>query len=122
VSMDNRGGPFKGAVTEGGEQWIPYQPGTLPTPAFPEFVSGHSIFSAAAGRTPLAEKGYRGKGWQPLFPPQHTVAAEREQRSDSKSSYKLSGRGPDDLRHASLIFRASPVVSNLTHSDTVGST
>lgn len=31
-----------------GETWIPYQPGTFPTPPFPEHVSGHSTFSAAA--------------------------------------------------------------------------
>ena len=29
---------------------------------------------------PLAEKGVRGKGRQPLSPPQHTVTPEREQR------------------------------------------
>jgi hypothetical protein len=31
-----------------GRNWIPYQPAQFPTPAFPEFVSGHSAFSAAA--------------------------------------------------------------------------
>jgi len=31
-----------------GETWIPYQPSTFPTPPFPEHVSGHSAFSAAA--------------------------------------------------------------------------
>jgi hypothetical protein len=30
-----------------GESWMPYQPATFPTPPFPEFVSGHSTFSAA---------------------------------------------------------------------------
>ncbi len=29
---------------------------------------------------PLAEKGVRGKGRQPLSPPQHTETPEREQR------------------------------------------
>jgi hypothetical protein len=33
---------------------------------------------------PLAEKGVRGKGRQPLSPHQHTVSPEREQRSDSQ--------------------------------------
>ena len=32
---------------------------------------------------PLAEKGVRGKGRQPLSPPQLTLAPEREQRSGS---------------------------------------
>jgi hypothetical protein len=27
--------------------WIPYQPSTFPTPPFPEYISGHSAFSAA---------------------------------------------------------------------------
>jgi hypothetical protein len=41
------GGPFEGTVTEDGSQWIPYQPSTFPTPPFPEYISGHSAFSAA---------------------------------------------------------------------------
>lgn len=35
-------GPIKG------EAWVPFQPSTFPTPPFPEHVSGHSTFSAAA--------------------------------------------------------------------------
>lgn len=45
------GGPGKGIVEMDGSQWIPYQPATFPTPPFPDFVSGHSTFSAAAART-----------------------------------------------------------------------
>jgi hypothetical protein len=30
-----------------GKYWIPYQLSTFPTPPFPEFISGHSAFSAA---------------------------------------------------------------------------
>jgi hypothetical protein len=41
------GGPFNGTVTMDGRFWIPYQPSTFPTPPFPEYISGHSIFSAA---------------------------------------------------------------------------
>ena len=33
-----------------GSQWLPYQPATFPTPPFPEYVSGHSTYSAAAAR------------------------------------------------------------------------
>ena len=47
------GGPGKGTVWMDGGQWIPYQPSTFPTPPFPEYVSGHSTFSAA-GATILA--------------------------------------------------------------------
>ncbi len=41
------GGPGKGTVTMDGEDWIPYQPVSFPTPPFPQFISGHSTFSAA---------------------------------------------------------------------------
>jgi hypothetical protein len=40
-------GPFKGTQTILGEHWQAYQTGAVPTPAFPEFSSGHSAFSAA---------------------------------------------------------------------------
>jgi hypothetical protein len=42
------GGPGKGTVEMDGSAWIPYQPTVFPTPPFPDFVSGHSTFSAAA--------------------------------------------------------------------------
>jgi hypothetical protein len=41
------GGPGNGTVAMDGKSWIPYQLSTFPTPPFPEFISGHSIFSAA---------------------------------------------------------------------------
>jgi hypothetical protein len=44
------GGPGKGTVEMDGSQWIPYQLATFPTPPFPDYVSGHSTFSAAAAR------------------------------------------------------------------------
>jgi hypothetical protein len=36
---------WRGSVR--GEEWLPYQKDTVVTPPFPEFVSGHSTFSAA---------------------------------------------------------------------------
>jgi hypothetical protein len=44
------GGPGKGTMEMDGSQWIPYQPATAPTPPFPDYVSGHSTYSAAAAR------------------------------------------------------------------------
>ena len=44
------GGPGEGTVEMNGSQWIPYQLATFPTPPFPEYVSGHSTYSAAAAR------------------------------------------------------------------------
>lgn len=41
------GGPYKGVVVMRGELWQPYQPTNVVTPPFPEFISGHSIFSSA---------------------------------------------------------------------------
>ena len=41
-------GPCRGTQQVLGEQWLPYQPATIVTPPFPEYVSGHSTFSAAA--------------------------------------------------------------------------
>ena len=42
------GGPGLGTQTIPAESWRPYQSLTFVTPAFPEYVSGHSTFSAAA--------------------------------------------------------------------------
>lgn len=40
-------GPNKGTDWIMGEDWQPYQAATVVTPPFPEFYSGHSVFSAA---------------------------------------------------------------------------
>jgi hypothetical protein len=40
-------GPHQGTQLIDGATWIPYQRNTFPTPAFPEYASGHSCFSAA---------------------------------------------------------------------------
>jgi hypothetical protein len=41
------GGPGKGTQTIDGGQFMPYQEALVVTPPFPEYVSGHSTFSAA---------------------------------------------------------------------------
>jgi hypothetical protein len=43
-------GPYKGYGPVKGENWIPYQELTVVIPPFPEYVSGHSTFSAAGVR------------------------------------------------------------------------
>ena len=50
-------GPYKGTQTISGEQWQAYQTGVQPTPAFPEFSSGHSAFSAAGAEVLKAFTG-----------------------------------------------------------------
>jgi hypothetical protein len=41
-------GPYQGTKTIRGEDWLPYQRANFVTPSFPEYLSGHSTFSAAA--------------------------------------------------------------------------
>jgi hypothetical protein len=43
-------GPYQGYGLVKGENWIPYQELNVVTPPFPEYVSGHSTFSAAGAR------------------------------------------------------------------------
>ncbi|MQA27487.1 MAG: phosphoesterase [Micromonosporaceae bacterium] len=43
-------GPGKGTAPIDGGVWTPYQPFWFPTPPFPEYLSGHSAFSAAAAQ------------------------------------------------------------------------
>jgi hypothetical protein len=40
-------GPFRGTQEIDGGDWQPYQAATVVTPPFPEYISGHSTFSAA---------------------------------------------------------------------------
>jgi hypothetical protein len=47
-------GPGKGYGTVMGQNWLPYQEPNVLTPPFPEYVSGHSTFSAA-GRTVMLQ-------------------------------------------------------------------
>jgi hypothetical protein len=42
------GGPYQGTRTIRGEDWLPYQRANFITPSFPEYLSGHSTFSAVA--------------------------------------------------------------------------
>ncbi|MDQ2870603.1 MAG: vanadium-dependent haloperoxidase [Acidobacteriota bacterium] len=44
------GGPGLGTVTMLGETWRPYQVPNVVTPPFPEFFSGHSVFSATGAQ------------------------------------------------------------------------
>jgi hypothetical protein len=50
IQIQSWGGPGKGTVKMDGSQWIPYEPATFPTSPDPEYVSGHSTYSAAAAR------------------------------------------------------------------------
>ena len=60
--------PGHAALIDGGD-WHPYQPATFVTPPFPEFVSGHSTFSAGGGGAAALHRERR------LRRPPATVAA-----------------------------------------------
>jgi hypothetical protein len=51
------GGPYQGTKTILGQEWRPYQRDTFVTPSFPEYLSGHSTFSAAAAMLLKAATG-----------------------------------------------------------------
>jgi hypothetical protein len=62
------GGPAKGTVEMDGSQWLPYQPATSPTPPFPDYVSGHSTFSAAAAYVLSSWTGSNRFGYSVTLP------------------------------------------------------
>ena len=51
------GGPGVGTAWLRGEDWKPYQRPSNPSPSFPEFISGHSTFSAAASTVMAGIRG-----------------------------------------------------------------
>ncbi len=57
-----------GTTTFSGEQWLPYQAAGIVTPPFPEYVSGHSAFSAAAAAALRNVKGSDVFGFAVTFP------------------------------------------------------
>jgi hypothetical protein len=54
------GGPGRPVEWIPGEKWMPYNPGSNLTPAFPSFISGHSTFSAASA---VALQGFTGSDY-----------------------------------------------------------
>jgi hypothetical protein len=76
-------GPDKGTRTIDGKNWQPYQQATVVTPAFPEYVSGHSCFSASAAevfkRFTQSDRfglSYTLKAKQSAFEPGHEPARD----------------------------------------------
>jgi hypothetical protein len=68
-------GTEAGVRSVAGEIWLPYQPSTFPTPPFPEYVSGHSCFSAAAAEVLRSFTGSEAFGASASFPA-HSAALE----------------------------------------------
>ena len=57
------GGPGAGTVSMLGEQWRPYQLPNVVTPPFPEFFSGHSVFSATGAQILASATGSDAFGY-----------------------------------------------------------
>jgi hypothetical protein len=61
-------GPFQGTRTFDGSQFGTYQEATVVTPPFPEYISGHSTFSAAAAEVLRSFTGSDAFGDSALIP------------------------------------------------------
>lgn len=97
------GGPGKGTVAIDGSQWIPYQPTTFPTPPFPDFVSGHSTYSAAAAAIFVSWTGSDRFGYsitipagsskvEPGITPAHDMVHKWETFTDAANEAGMSRR------------------------------
>jgi hypothetical protein len=62
------GGPGKGTRAIRGGDWLPYQPPSVVTPPFGEYVSGHSTFSAAAAEVLASFTGSQRFGFSVRIP------------------------------------------------------
>ena len=62
------GGPGRGTRAIRGEDWLPYQPPTVITPPFAEYVSGHSTFSAASAEVLASFTGSQRFGLSVTIP------------------------------------------------------
>ncbi|HEV2064802.1 MAG TPA: vanadium-dependent haloperoxidase, partial [Thermoanaerobaculia bacterium] len=68
VPISSWGGPFQGTQLIPGDRWRPYQLGTVVTPPFPEFFSGHSVYSAAGAEILKTFTGSDTLGFSVLIP------------------------------------------------------
>jgi hypothetical protein len=111
------GGPGKGTVVMDGSQWVPYQPTTFPTPPFPDYVSGHSAYSAAAASILAAWTGSDRFGDSVMIPagsskieagitPKQTLVFSWATFSDAANDAGISRRyGGIHFRRADLVGR-----------------
>lgn len=111
------GGPGKGTIEIDGSQWIPYQPASFPTPPFPDYVSGHSTYSAAAAGILMSWTGSDRFGYsvalsagssriEPGITPRRQVVLSWENFTDAANEAGLSRRyGGIHFRRADLVGR-----------------
>jgi hypothetical protein len=111
------GGPGKGTIQMDGSRWIPYQSATFPTPPFPDFVSGHSTYSAAAAQVLRSFTGSDNFGnsvtlaagsskIEPGLTPAHPVLLKWETFTEASNEAGMSRRyGGIHFRGADLAGR-----------------
>lgn len=63
------GGPGRPTENIPGEQWMPYNPGSNLTPAFPSYISGHAMFSNASAEILKSFTGSDHMGFTTVIPP-----------------------------------------------------
>ena len=63
------GGPGRPTESIPGEKWMPYNPGSNLTPAFPGYISGHSTFSSASATVLKLFTGRDDFGFATEIPP-----------------------------------------------------
>jgi hypothetical protein len=112
------GGPGKGTVAMDGAQWIPYQAATFPTPPFPDYVSGHSTYSAAAAEILELWTGNDHFGdsitlpagsskIEPGMTPTHSVTLDWDTFTDAANEAGVS------RRYGGIHFRAADLAGRL---------
>jgi hypothetical protein len=100
-----------------GSQWVPYQLATFPSPPFPDYVSGHSTYSAAAASMLAAWTGSDHFGYsvmlsagsskiEPGITPARPVVLKWDNFTDAADEAGMSRRyGGIHFRRADLAGR-----------------
>src|SRR5205823_7503513 len=118
------GGPGLGTVTMDGSRWIPYQPGTFPTPPFPEYISGHSTFSAAGATILALWTGSERFGGSVTFLPGSSVIEPRLTPGKAvtlswKTFHAAANQAGLSRRYGGIHFKLADLVGRIT-GDLVG--
>jgi PAP2 superfamily len=113
------GGPGQGTVTTDGRNWIPYQPSTFPTPPFPEYISGHSTFSAAGALILALWTGSEHFGASVTFAPGASVIEPGITPQNSVTLHWATFHDAADQaglsrRYGGIHFRAADLVGRIT--------
>jgi len=112
------GGPGRGTVEMDGARWVPYQATTFPTPPFPDYVSGHSTYSAAAARILELSTGSNHFGYsvtiapgtskiEPGITPSKPVKLEWETFTEAADQAGMS------RRYGGIHFRAADLAGRM---------